>query len=108
MFVIPKNGGGWRLIIDLRYLTSYLEPLHFKMEGLYMLPTILKGQWQMAKIDLRDAYLTIPVVQEHHCLLPFKVPPDAILLLPFGLCFVPFVFSKVTKPIGQFLRQLGD
>jgi len=26
MFVAPKNGGGWRPIIDLTYLNSYLEP----------------------------------------------------------------------------------
>ena len=28
--------------IDLRGLNSFLEPPHFKMEGLYMLPEILK------------------------------------------------------------------
>ena len=27
--------------------------------------------------------------------------------LPFRLCTAPFIFSKVTKPIAQFLRQLG-
>jgi len=27
--------------------------------------------------------------------------------LPFGLCTAPFLFSKVTKPLMQFLRQLG-
>jgi len=29
------------------------------------------------------------------------------ILLPFGLCTIPFVLSKLTKPIIQFLRQLG-
>ena len=27
--------------------------------------------------------------------------------LPFGLCTAPFAFSKATKPITRFLRQLG-
>jgi len=103
---ICKSGGGWRPIIDLRFLNSFLEPPHFKMEGLYMLPTILKHRWQMAK----DAYLTIPVAQQQHCLLSFRVPTGQWMqfnCLPFGLCTAPFVFTKVTKPIVHFLRKLG-
>ena len=110
VFIIPKSGGGWRPIIDLRGLNSFLEPPHFKMEGLYMLSEILKQGWQMAKIDLKDAYLTIPVAREHHCLLSFQVCQGEWVqfqCLPFGLCTTPFVFTKVTKPIVQFLRQLG-
>ena len=64
----------------------------------------------MAKIDLKDAYLTIPVARVHHCLLSFQVQQGEWIqfqCLPFGLCTTPFVFTKVTKPIVQFLRQLG-
>ena len=32
----------------------------------------------MAKIDLKDAYLTIPVAREHHCLLSFQVQQGPI------------------------------
>ena len=71
MFVAPKSGGGWMPIIDLRFLNTYLEPPHFKMEGLYMLPFILKKDWLMAKMDRKDAYLTIPVAAVHHSLLSF-------------------------------------
>ena len=55
LLVVPKSGGGWRPIIDLRYLNSYLEPPHFKMEGLYMLSSIISLGWFMVKIDLKDA-----------------------------------------------------
>ena len=110
MFIVPKSGGGCRPIIDLRFLNTYLEPPHFKVEGLYMLPVILKQDWFMAKIDLKDAYLTIPVAAVHHPLLSFQVLAGEWIqfqCLPFGLCTAPFVFSKVTKPLVQFLRQLG-
>ena len=110
VFVVPKSGEGWRPIIDLRLLSSFLEPPHFKMEGLYMLMEVLKQGWQMAKIDLKDVYLTIPVAREHHCLLSFQVQQGEWIqfqCLPFGLCTAPFVFTKVTKPIVQFLQQLG-
>ena len=58
MFVVSKSRGGWSPIINLRYLNSYLEPPHFKMEGLYMLTSIISLGWFMVKIDLKDAYLT--------------------------------------------------
>ena len=110
MFIVLKSRGGWRPIIDLRYLNSHLEPPHFKMEGLYMLPEVLRKEWHMAKIDLKDAYLTIPIAQEHQCLLSSQIGVGKWVpyqCLPFGLCTAPFVFSKVTKPLIGLLRQLG-
>ena len=111
VFVVPKHGGGWRLIIDLRYLNSCMVPPHFKMEGLFMLPSMVSQGWLMAKLDLKDAYLTIPIAQESRKLLTFQAGPPHQLMqfrcLPFGLCTAPFTFSKATKPITQFLRQLG-
>ena len=111
VFVVPKSGGGWRLIIDLRYLNSCIAPPHFKMEGLFMLPSIVSQGWLMVKLDLKDAYLTIPMAKESWNLLAFQAGPSHKLMqfccLPFGLCTAPFVFSKTTKPITQFLRQLG-
>ena len=106
----PQNRG--RLEADYRSKRTKFLPgaPHFKMEGLYMLSDILKQGWQMAKIDLKDAYLTIPVAREHHCLLSFQVRQGEWVqfqCLPFGICTAPFVFTKVTKPIVQFLRQLG-
>ena len=97
MFVVPKSGGGWRPIIDLRYLNSYLEPPYFKVEGLYMLPRIISLGWFMVKIDLKDAYLTIPVTQNFQSLLAFQETPQEIMqfqCLPFGLCTAPFMFSS--------------
>ena len=41
VFVVPKSGGGWRLIIDLRYLNLCIVPPYFKMEGLFMLPSTI-------------------------------------------------------------------
>ena len=58
-FVVPKSGGRWYLIIDLNH---YLSPSHFKMERLYMLPNAVHLDIFMAKVELKDAYLTIPSV----------------------------------------------
>ena len=65
----------------------------------------------MVKLDLKDTYLTIPMAKESWNLLAFQAGPSHKLMqfrcLPFGLCTAPFAFSKTTKPITQFLRQLG-
>ena len=106
-FVVSKR---YRPILDLRYLNTHLEAPHFKMEGLHMLPTVVQQDWVLAKVYLKDAYLTIPVAQEFHQLLAFQVKPGKwaqFKCLPFGLCTAPFVFTKVTKPVMQFLHQQG-
>ena len=108
-FVVPKSGGGWRPIIDLRRLNQYLRPPHFKMEGLHMLPNVVRQNFFMAKVDLKDAYLTVAVSAEFHCLLGFQDNGQLLQFqtLPFGLCTAPYAFSKITKPAVQFLRQAG-
>jgi len=76
IFIIPKSGGGWRLIIHI------VQP-HFKIEGLYMLPSIISHGWFLVKLDLKDAYLTIPIVLESPNLPSWPTtPPDAIPLPP--------------------------
>lgn len=78
--------------------------------SLYVTKHIISLGWFMVKIDLKDAYLTIPIAQNFQSPLAFQATPQDIMqfqCLPFGLCTAPFVFSKVIKPIVQFLHQLG-
>jgi len=87
-----------------------MNPVHFKMEGLHMLPSVLQKKMHMAKIDLKDAYLTIPVASKFHPLLAFQNTQGDhfwFKVMPFGLCTAPYVFTKLTRPIVQFLRNLG-
>lgn len=41
-FVVAKNAGGYRPILELRYINSFLEAPHFKIKGLSMLPTVVQ------------------------------------------------------------------
>ena len=75
-----------------------------------MVPNVVQKDSFMAKVDLKDVYLTVPVATEFHCLLAFQSESKEFLqfqTLPFGLCTAPYVFSKITKPAVQFLRQTG-
>jgi len=57
----------------------------------------------MTKVDLKDAYLTVPVTAEFHCFIAFQNNSSEFHFqtLPFGLCTTPYVFSKITKPAVQ-------
>lgn len=63
----------------------------------------------MVKLDLTDAYLTVPVSPECQEFLQFEW--DGILYkftsLAFGLKSAPWVFTKLLKPLLSFFRKRG-
>ena len=61
VFVVPKKDGGWRPIINLKRLNSFLEIPHFKMESIKSLKDVVLPGDYMVKLDLQDAYLTVPM-----------------------------------------------
>ena len=109
VFVVPKRDGGWRPIINLRKLNSYIHTPHFKMENIFSLRDILKkGDW-LAKLDLKDAYLTVPMAKAHQKYLRFQWQGKIYEFksLPFGLATAPLTFTKLLRPVVAFLRQQG-
>ena len=74
-----------------------------------MLPSLLQQEAYLAKIDLKDAYLTVPVAEGSQPFLDFQNQEGDLFcfkVLPFGLCTAPYVFTKLTKPLAQFLRTI--
>ena len=71
VFVIPKSSGGWRPIINLKQLNEFLVYHRFKMEGLGSVRDLIKrGDW-LAKMDITDAYLNVPIFPGHQQFLHF-------------------------------------
>ena len=61
LFVVWKTSGSWRLVIDLSTLNLFVDVAHFRMETIQsVLLSVRQGDW-MASIDLKEAYLQIPV-----------------------------------------------
>lgn len=61
LFLVPKKNGEMRPVINLKQLNQWVETPHFKMEGISTLWDLLRaGDW-MVKVDLKDAYFTIPI-----------------------------------------------
>ena len=75
-----------------------------------MLPSLLQQEAYMTKIDLKDAYLTVPVAIDSQPFLAFQGQEGVLFqfkVLPFGLYTAPYTFTKLTKPLVQFLRKVG-
>ncbi len=73
LFVIPKKSGGFRPIVNLKPLNQFIQYEHFKMENLDSGRFLLrKGDW-MVKLDLKDAYLKIPVHPSHQKVSAFQM-----------------------------------
>ena len=109
LFLVPKKGGQMRPVINLKNLNEWVAPQHFKMEGMGTLRELLRVNDWMVKVDLKDAYFTVPMHPSHQSYLRFMVGQEhyQFTCLPFGLSCAPWVFTKVMKPIAIFLRSMG-
>ena len=88
---------------------KYIKPKRFRMESLaIVLKAPIRGRWATS-IDLKDAYLHIPINQDHQRWLRFHIKDQAYAFrcLPFGLSTAPRVFTRVVKAVGAFLRRQG-
>ena len=117
LFVVMEASGSWRPVIDLLLLNLKSQKTSFKMETLQsVLLSVRAGDW-MVSLDLKDAYLQVPMHLESRKFrgLWEDVPVQSSLLWPLhssagfhtghGSCFgfsSPFRHSVMSLP-----RQLA-
>ena len=109
MFVVTKADGCWRPVINLKCLNQHILARHFKMESIKTAKGLLCREDWMIKLDLKDAYLLVPLYHHHRKFLAFHWRGQLwrFTSLPFGLSSAPFIFTKLMKPIVATLRKLG-
>ena len=63
----------------------------------------------MCSIDLKDAYLSVPIAEHHRKFLRFiwQGVTYEFKCLPFGLSSAPRTFTKLLRPVMAFLRSQG-
>lgn len=111
LFTVPKPSGDVRPILDLKVQNRYFSVRPFRMESVRSVVTSLQvGDFQTS-IDIRDAYLHVPLVQPHQKLMRFVIEERhfQFVALPFGLATTepPRVFTKVLGPVLGLLRSRG-
>lgn len=108
-FLVKKPDGSHRFILNLKNLNVYISAPHFKMEDIRTVKNLLMLNDFMASIDLRDAYLIVPVANESRKYLRFifKNQMYQFTCLPFGLSESPYIFTKIMKPVMNIQREKG-
>ena len=109
LFLVPKKTGDLRPVIDLSTLNRHMVVPHFKMETQGSVRSAIRSQEWAVSIDIRDAYLHVPMHQAVRKYLRFVVNKKVyqFTCLPFGLATSPREFTKLLRPIVSLLRQQG-
>ena len=109
LFVVPKASGGWRPVLDLSSLNTFLVYNHFKMETASSIREAVRpGDWAIS-LDLRDAYFHILFHEMDRKFLRFSWKGEVYQFraLPFGLAPAPWLFTRVTKELCLVARRQG-
>ena len=109
IFVVAKSTGGWRPVLDLSTLNTFLTDLSFRMEtAASVRESIHREDWAVS-MDLKDAYFHILIHPADRKFLRFvwnKVVFQFVAL-PFGLAPAPWVFTKITREFCRVVRGRG-
>jgi len=71
LFLVQKENGDYRPIINLRALNRFLGKESFKMEGMQAAKSLIQQGDFMMELDLKDAYYALPIYHSHRKYLRF-------------------------------------
>ena len=108
MFLREKSDGGYLLIFNLKKLKESVEYKKFKMETLATIIQLKRPTMYMSKLDIKDAYFSIPIYEPHQKFLKFEYKSRLFkfTVLLNGYMEGPRKFTKLLKPPLSLLRKL--
>ena len=109
LFLMSKKDGGLRPVINLSGLNLYIQKKTFRIASLKdVSQTLRKGDWAVT-IDLKDAYLHVPIASEHRRFLRFWWRGNKFQFRRhlFGLSSAPQTFTRLTWPLVTLCRANG-
>ena len=108
-FVTEKSDGGYRFILNLKLLNKEIDKKRFKMQTLSSILCLVRPNAYMAKLDIKDAYYSVPIHPESRKLLKFYFKDELFQFkaLPNGYTEGPRKFTKIMKPPLSKLRREG-
>lgn len=113
-FLSQNKDGSLRPILNLKEFNQYMVKEKFRMETLHsILLTLQQNDW-LVSVDLKDAYLHVPIHADYHKYLRFAYR-DALgnlqvfqwVVLPFGHTSSPRVFTKILVPVVRYVHSQG-
>ena len=109
IFLVTKKTGDWRPIIDLSVLNTFLKFQTFKMESAESIRASLLPGWWTFSIDLKDAYLHVPIhpAARKYLRFCFQGKIYQFKALPFGLSPAPWLFTKVVSEVKAMIHGQG-
>ena len=109
IFTVPKEPTGTRLILDVSTLNEYISVPSLTMTNHVTLRQRLVAPAWMASLDLKDAYLHVPIRQNLHKYLALSCWGKLFFFraLPFGLAPAPWLFSMLMEAVLTHLRVEG-
>lgn len=109
LFVVPKATGGFRPVLDLSSLNQHVITTQFRMETVKTVMAAVRAHDWMTTIDLKDAYLQIPVHPDSRKFLRFiwKGHHFQFKTLCFGLSTAPQVFTRMMSPVSAASHRQG-
>ena len=104
-----ESTGEYRVIVDLRYLNSFLKLKKFKLDSLPLALKSVTPNCSFSKTDLKSGFSHVKVARRFRKYLGFQWNGQYFhyRVLPFGLASSPYLFSKMLLPAIQRLRQEG-
>ena len=107
VFTRPKKDGSLRFILNLKNLNKFVGYKHFKMESIYNVFDLITPGAYMASVDLKDAFFSIPIFNNHQQYLKFCFNNITykFTCMPNGYGPAMRVFTKVLKAPFAYLRE---
>ena len=109
LFLVPKENGEWRPVLDVSGLNKWVKKTHFSMESSRtVLQAIQPGDW-MITIDMKDAYFHIQVHPDSRRYLRFVFNGVCYQFraMCFGLSTAPQVFTRVLAVFAKLVHLAG-
>lgn len=109
LFLVPKKDGSRRPVFNLKALNAFVTLHKFRLENLGTVRTLIQPRDFLIKIDLKDAYFSLPIHADDRKYLVFQWEEKLyeFKCLPFGLSSAPYIFTKALKPVMAHLRRQG-
>ena len=109
LFLVEKATGGWRPVIDLSTLNTFIRQTPFKMETVASVLNAVQENDLLASLDLKDAYFQVPVHPSSRKFLRFVSQGTVyqFRVLCFGLSTAPQVFTRVFAAVSAWAHSRG-